>query len=167
MASWNGSSLTPSRPAPPVPGGLSSSSASMSATGSGQGGGLRPLLTSSHSSSTFQNGSSSFASSLTRGMNGLSLSNGGSNAGSNTNSYNGSIASRSTSNLFGAGSNSPLDHRNSSSSLHSSSNIIREGPVSTKEDGIRSMFFSKRWALLRTNALTFHKNKEVRQNFQL
>lgn len=38
---------------------------------------------------------------------------------------------------------------------------IREGPVSTKEDGLRSMFFSKRYAVLRTSALTFHKSKEV------
>jgi hypothetical protein len=42
------------------------------------------------------------------------------------------------------------------------SEILREGQVSIKEDGIRSMFFSKRWALLRPNALSFHKNKEVR-----
>lgn len=50
----------------------------------------------------------------------------------------------------------------STSSLSSNGDaFIREGPVSTKEDGIRSMFFSKKYAILRQTALTFHKSKEV------
>lgn len=145
MASWNGSSLTPSRPAPPVPGGSSN--------------GLRPLLTSAHSSSTLSNGSNG---SLTRGMNNINLSGGATpTAGSSSGSIYGGASGR-TSSLF--------SHSPSGSTGGAAGSILREGQVSIKEDGIRSMFFSKRWALLRQNALTFHKNREVsdsRPNFHL
>lgn len=133
MASWNGSSLTPSRPAPPVPGGGSSN-------------GLRPLLTTAHSSSSFNNGSSG---SLSRGVSNLSLSSNGPSTAPSTPS-----GSSGRNSFFGQSSNN-------TSSLVATGSVLREGQVSIKEDGIRSMFFSKRWALLRQNALTFHKNREV------
>lgn len=139
MASWNGSSLTPSRPAPPVPGGSST--------------GLRPLFTSAHSSSSFNNGSTG---SLTRGVNNLNLSNSGSpGPGSSSGSHHSGSSSFSgrTSSLFSRDTNTGTGS--------AAGNVLREGQVSIKEDGIRSMFFSKRWALLRQNALTFHKNREV------
>ncbi|KAK9894814.1 Pkinase-domain-containing protein [Cystobasidium minutum MCA 4210] len=132
MASWNGSSLTPSRPAPPVPGGGSSN-------------GLRPLLTTAHSSSSFNNGSSG---SLSRGVSNLSLSSNGPSTAPSTPS-----GSSGRNSFFGQSSNN-------TSSLVATGSVLREGQVSIKEDGIRSMFFSKRWALLRQNALTFHKNRE-------
>jgi len=121
MASWNGAALQPSRPAPPVPGQQGSSS-----------NGMRPLLSSSQSSSSFATAASHMSTNtLNKSMNGMHLatpsisrSNGGSSGGGGSGAW------------------------------------IREGPLSIKEDGLRSMFFSKRYAILRESALTFHKSKE-------
>lgn len=50
-----------------------------------------------------------------------------------------------------------------SSPRSSSSQLIRQGYVSVKEDGIRSWMWSKRWLTLRDQTLTFHKNESTYQ----
>jgi hypothetical protein len=42
------------------------------------------------------------------------------------------------------------------------SEIIKEGYLSVKEDGLRAWIWSKRFCVLRDQALTFHRN-EVRK----
>lgn len=142
MASWNGSALQPSRPAPPVPGG-------------GVGG--RPPLNNAHSSSSssFHHLSSSPSPSpspsagLSRSINSLSIG-------------SPSVASHYSSGYTQHGGSSGSVGSNAMLSSSVGGTWIREGHVSIKEDGIRSMFFSKRYAILRENALSFHKSKEVR-----
>lgn len=100
---------------------------------------MRPMLASSLSTSSFGSASGSGPASslsspaLARGVNGMSL---------------------------GPGPSSYINGQGSSNNNVGGS-WIREGPVSTKEDGLRSMFFGKRYAILRESALTFHKSKEV------
>ena len=86
---------------------------------------------------TSSNSSSSFASAS--GMSGISRGMGGMSVGS------------------------PASSTYSNGSASSGGNWIREGQVSIKEDGLKSIFFSKRHAILRESALTFHKSKEVRE----
>ncbi|WFD34600.1 non-specific serine/threonine protein kinase [Malassezia cuniculi] len=43
------------------------------------------------------------------------------------------------------------------------SSVVRKGYVSTKEDGIRSWIWSKRWLVLRENTLLFYKNDTTYQ----
>ena len=84
---------------------------------------------------------------------------------SNSNSR---YAPSTTSSYNTAYSNSPFNAGNTSNgSIGSNKDNIREGPVQIKEEGVLAMFFTKKHAVLRDLALTFHKNKEVRTTLLL
>lgn len=53
-------------------------------------------------------------------------------------------------------------NRGSSSTGYSDGQVVRNGYVSVKEDGFASLFWSRKWLVLRESTLSFHKN-EVRR----
>jgi len=52
-------------------------------------------------------------------------------------------------------------NRGSSATGYSDGQVVRNGYVSVKEDGFASLFWSRKWLVLREATLSFHKN-EVR-----
>lgn len=52
-------------------------------------------------------------------------------------------------------------NRGSSATGYSDGQVVRNGYVSVKEDGFASLFWSRKWLVLRESTLSFHKN-EVR-----
>lgn len=147
-SSWNGAALQPSRPAPPVPGSTGAAChnapASTAPTGS-----LRPLLTTASSSSSARSAQSD---GLSRSMHGLNLNPGSFNSADYAQTRTSQPQPQYSTSQARGGPSTPAPNRHG---------FIRDGPVQTKEDGIRSMFFVKRYAILRDTALTFHKSKEV------
>lgn len=49
----------------------------------------------------------------------------------------------------------------------SSGDIIRQGYCSTKEDGLISFRWNRRWVVLRENSITFHKSENAPQNSRI
>ena len=106
---------------------------------------------------------------LSRSLQGMHMnSNGGGSSAtlvgsSNSNSRYAPSTTSSYNTAYTNQSNSPFHAGNTSNgSIGSNKDYIREGPVQIKEEGVLAMFFTKKHAVLRDLALTFHKNKEVR-----